>query len=78
MNLATVKHIISSLVKKRNTPIYKFFVMIGMGLKPMEIQIAKLDSFFMFMDKQMKQLDESRNKGKINSMLFDSDIEMID
>jgi len=37
----------------------------------------KLDGFFQFMDKQMKQLEESRNKGKINSMLFDSDIEQL-
>ena len=44
----------------------------------MNDKYPKLDGFFQFMDKQMKQLDESRNKGKINSMLFDSDIEMID
>ena len=44
----------------------------------MKDKYPKLDSFFMFMDKQMKQLEESRNKGKINSMLFDIDIEMID
>ena len=37
----------------------------------------KLDGFFIFMDKQMKQLEESRNKGKINSMLFDIDIEQL-
>ena len=40
----------------------------------MKDKYPKLDSFFMFMDKQMKQ---SRNKGKINSMLFDSDIEQL-
>ena len=43
----------------------------------MKDKYPKLDSFFMFMDKQMKQLEESRNKGKINSMLFDSDIEQL-
>ena len=44
----------------------------------MKDKYPKLDSFFMFMDKQMKQLDESINKGKINSMLFEIDIETID
>ena len=44
----------------------------------MKDQYPKLDGFFKFMDEQMKQLEESRNKGRINSMLFDSDIEMID
>jgi len=43
----------------------------------MEDKYPELDSFFQFMDKQMKQLEESRNKGKINSMLFDSDIEQL-
>ena len=43
----------------------------------MKDKYPKLDGFFQFMDKQMKQLEESKNKGKINSILFDSDIEMI-
>ena len=43
----------------------------------MKDKYLKLDGFFQFMDKQMKQLEESRNKGKINSMLFDSDIEQL-
>lgn len=38
----------------------------------------KLDSWFDFMNKQMKRMQESRNKGEINNILIDNDIDLID
>ena len=41
-------------------------------------KFPKLDAWFDFMNKQMEKIEESHQKGKINSMLLDNDIEMIE
>lgn len=38
----------------------------------------KLDSWFDFMNEQMKRMEDARNKGEINNLLIDNDIETID
>lgn len=38
----------------------------------------KLDSFFDFMNDQFEKLEEVRQKSKINSLLFDNDIDLIE
>lgn len=51
----------------------------NLNLPPEENEkYPKLDSWFDFMNGQMEKLEEVRDKGKLNSLLFDSDIEMID
>jgi hypothetical protein len=35
----------------------------------------KLDAWFEQMNKQMEKLEESRNNGQLDSILFDNDIE---
>lgn len=53
---------------------------LNMNLPPEENEnkFPKLDAWFDFMNEQMEKIEESTQKGKINSMLLDSDIEMID
>lgn len=38
----------------------------------------KLDSWFDFMNEQMEKLEQVRDKGKINSLLFDNNIDIIE
>ena len=38
----------------------------------------KLNEWFDFMNGQFKKIEESNNKSKLNSVLFDNDIESID
>lgn len=54
---------------------------LNMQLPPEENEnnkFPKLDAWFDFMNKQMQKIEESHQKGKINSMLLDNDIEMIE
>lgn len=54
---------------------------LNMNLPPEENEnnkFPKLDSWFDFMNDQMKKLEQVRDKGKINSLLFDNDIDMIE
>lgn len=41
-------------------------------------RFPKLDAWFDFMNKQMEQLEKVQQKGSINSLLFDNDIDMIE
>lgn len=41
-------------------------------------KFSKLDSWFDFMNQQMEKIEESHQKGKINNMLIDNDIQMIE
>lgn len=40
-----------------------------------ENKFPKLDSWFDFMNNQFKKIEESHEKGKINNLLSDNDIE---
>lgn len=54
---------------------------LNMNLPPEENEnnkFPKLDSWFDFMNDQMEKLEQVRHKGKINSLLFDNDIDMIE
>jgi len=54
---------------------------LNMNLPPEENEnnkFSKLDSWFDFMNDQMEEMKEANEKGKINSLLFDNDIEMIE
>ena len=42
-----------------------------------ENKYPKLDSWFSFMDQQFKKIQESTNKSKINNLLIDNDIDLI-
>lgn len=41
-------------------------------------KFPKLDSWFDFMNQQMEKLEETRQKGEINNLLIDNDIELIE
>ena len=53
---------------------------LNMNLPPEENEnnkFPKLDSWFDFMNNQMKKIEESHQKGKINNILIDNDIDLI-
>jgi hypothetical protein len=41
-------------------------------------KFPKLDSWFDFMNEQMEKIEESHQKGKINNLLIDNDIALIE
>ena len=49
----------------------------NLNLTPEDNDNDKLDSWFSFMDQQFKKMEESHQKGKINNLLIDNDIDMI-
>jgi hypothetical protein len=54
---------------------------LNMNLPPEENEnnkFPKLDSWFDFMNDQIEKLEQVRDKGKINSLLFDNDIDIIE
>lgn len=54
---------------------------LNMNLPPEENnnnKFPKLDSWFDFMNEQMEKIEEIHNKGKINNLLSDNDIELIE
>jgi len=40
-------------------------------------KFPKLDSWFDFMNEQFKEIEESHQKGKINNIMIDNDIDLI-
>jgi hypothetical protein len=41
-------------------------------------KFPKLDTWFYFMNEQMEELEKVQQKGRINSLLFDNDIDLIE
>ena len=41
-------------------------------------KFQKLDSWFDFMNNQLEKIEESHQKSKINNLLIDNDIDLID
>lgn len=41
-------------------------------------KFPKLDSWFDFMNQQMEKIEEAYQKGKINNLLIDNDIDLIE
>jgi hypothetical protein len=41
-------------------------------------KFPKLDSWFDFMNQQMEKIEENQRKGKINNLLIDNDIDLIE
>ena len=41
-------------------------------------KFPKLDSWFDFMNSQFKKIEETQNNSKINNLLIDNDIDLID
>ena len=50
---------------------------LNLNLTPEENDNDKLDSWFSFMNQQFKKMEDSHQKGKINNLLIDNDIETI-
>jgi len=53
---------------------------LNMNLPPEDenTKFPKLDAWFDFMNKQMEKIEEAHQKGKINSLLIDNDIDLIE